>query len=51
VFWYCQGVPSHEMGRRLSPFGDAWDAERALDVAAALIAATLNQPGFVAAAA
>ncbi|MCA1647598.1 MAG: hypothetical protein LC797_19750 [Chloroflexi bacterium] len=43
VYWYRQGVPAHEIGRRLSPFGGAWDAERALSVAAALIADSLNQ--------
>jgi hypothetical protein len=42
VYWYTQGVPTSEIGRRLSPFGSAWDAERALGVAAALIARTLN---------
>jgi hypothetical protein len=45
VHWYRQGVSAHEIGRRLSPFGGAWDAERALAVAAALIAYTLNQGG------
>jgi hypothetical protein len=43
VYWYRQGVPAHEIGRRLSPFGGAWDADRALDVAAALIADLLNR--------
>jgi hypothetical protein len=43
VYWYCQGVSLHEIGRRLSWFGGAWDAERALDVAAALIADALNR--------
>jgi hypothetical protein len=43
VFWYRQGVSEHEIGQRLSPFGGAWDAERALDVAAALIAEVLNR--------
>jgi hypothetical protein len=47
VFWYCQGVSAHEIGRRLSAFGGAWDADRALDVASALIAHILNQPGFL----
>jgi hypothetical protein len=42
VCWYRQGVPAHEIGRRLSPFGGAWDADRALDVAATLIADLLN---------
>jgi hypothetical protein len=45
VHWYRQGVSAHEIGRRLSPFGGAWDADRALTVAAALIAYTLNQSG------
>jgi hypothetical protein len=44
VYWYRQGVPSHEIGRRLSPLGGAWDADRALEVAAALIATALNRP-------
>jgi hypothetical protein len=47
VFWYCQGVSAHEIGRRLSTFGGAWDADRAVDVASALIAHILNQPGFL----
>lgn len=51
VFWHRQGVPAADIGQRVSPFGGAWDAERALDVAFALIAQTLNQPGFPALAA
>jgi hypothetical protein len=43
VFWYSQGLSEHEIGRRLSPFGTAWDADRALNAAAALIAQALNQ--------
>jgi len=46
VFWYCQGVPELEIGRRLSPFGGEWDAERALMVAATLIANALNGGEF-----
>src|SRR5437667_8197879 len=46
VFWYCQGVSTHEIGKRISPFGSAWDADRALDVAAALIARALNRGHF-----
>ena len=46
VFWYRQGVPACEIGRRLSPFGSAWDADRALDVAATLIAQALNRDDF-----
>jgi hypothetical protein len=42
VYWYRQGIPPHEIGRRLSRFGGAWDAERAFGVAAELIARTLN---------
>ena len=42
VLWFRQGLPAQEIGRRLSTFGGAWDAERALDVAATLIADTLN---------
>ena len=45
VLWYRQGVSAHEIGRRLSPFGGAWDADHALAVAAALIAYILNQGG------
>jgi hypothetical protein len=45
VHWYRQGVSAHEIGRRLSPFGGAWDADHALAVAAALIAYILNQGG------
>ena len=47
VYWYCQGVPMHEIGRRLTPFGGPWDADRALDVAAALIAHAMNR-GYIA---
>ena len=43
IFWYRQGIPSSEIGRRLSHFGGAWDAERAIGVAAELIARTLNE--------
>jgi hypothetical protein len=42
VFWYRQGVSPCEIGRRLSPLGGAWDANRALDTAAELIAQALN---------
>ena len=42
VYWYMHGIPPHEIGQRLSPFGSAWDAERALDVATSLIAKALN---------
>jgi hypothetical protein len=44
VYWYRQGVPAHEIGRRLSRFGGAWDADRAITVASELIARALNQP-------
>ncbi|MBV9579694.1 MAG: hypothetical protein JO057_13985 [Chloroflexi bacterium] len=43
VFWYRQGVSACEIGRRLSPLGGAWDANRAVDTAAALIAQMLNR--------
>ena len=43
VYWYRQGVSSCEIGRRLSPLGDEWQAERALDVATMLIARSLNR--------
>jgi hypothetical protein len=43
VYWFRQGIPSHEIGRRLSAFGGAWDADRALDAAAGLIAQALNR--------
>jgi hypothetical protein len=46
VFWYSQGMPPGEIGRRLSPFGSAWDADRALSVATALIATVLNSHGL-----
>ena len=42
VYWYRQGIPPHEIGRRLSRFGGAWDADRAFAVAAELIARVLN---------
>lgn len=47
VFWFAQGLTLDEIGRRISPFGGAWDAERAVDVASALIAYILNEKGFV----
>jgi hypothetical protein len=43
VFWFRQGLSAQEIGGRLSAFGGAWDAEHALDVAATLIADTLNR--------
>jgi hypothetical protein len=46
VYWYRQGIPPREIGRRLSPFGSEWDAERALDVAATLIARSLNRSEY-----
>lgn len=45
VYWYRQGLSASEIGRRISPFGTAWDADRALDAAARLIAEALNQGG------
>ena len=45
VYWYRQGLSACEIGRRLSPFGGAWDANRALDTAATLIAQALNRGG------
>jgi len=47
VLWYRQGVPPNEIGRRLSPMGGAWDADRAIDVAMLLIATALNRPELV----
>ena len=47
VFWHSQGVSLEDIGRRLSRFGGAWDAERAIDVASQLIAHMLNEPGFM----
>ncbi|HEV7664122.1 MAG TPA: hypothetical protein VGQ62_11350 [Chloroflexota bacterium] len=46
VFWYRMGVPADEIGQRVSHFGGAWDAERAVTVAAELIAHILNSPGL-----
>ena len=43
VFWYSQGLSEQEIGRRLSPFGTAWDADRALNAATTLIAQALNR--------
>ena len=43
VYWYCQGLSAADIGRRISPFGGAWDANRALDAAASLIADALNR--------
>ncbi len=47
VFWHSQGISLDDIGRRLSPFGGAWDADRAIAAASALIAYVLNQPGFI----
>jgi hypothetical protein len=43
VFWFRQGISPSEIGQRLSAFGGDWDANRALDVAAGLIAEALNR--------
>ena len=43
VYWYRQGMSLPDIGRRLSPFGTDWDANRALDAAATLIAQSLNR--------
>lgn len=43
VYWYRQGMSLRDIGRRLSPFGGVWDANRALDAAALLIANSLNR--------
>jgi hypothetical protein len=48
VFWYCQGVPLEEIGRRISPFGSEWDADRALATVSRLIAQVLNTQEAVA---
>jgi hypothetical protein len=42
VFWYTHGLPSEEIGRRLSPFAHQYSGERAIDAACAAIAALLN---------
>ena len=47
VLWHSQGLSLETIGRRLSPLGGPWDAERALITASALIAHVLNEPGFV----
>lgn len=43
VYWHRHGLSSEEIGRRLSPLGTSWDAERALSAAASLIAQALNR--------
>lgn len=43
VFWYREGLPEDEIGRRLSPFGGAWDGDRAIAAASGLIAELLNR--------
>jgi hypothetical protein len=43
LFWFRQDVPLEEIGRRLSPFGGSFDAERAILTAAHLVAAVLNR--------
>jgi hypothetical protein len=45
IYWYRQGIPSAEIGRRLWHFGDTWDAERAIGAASQLIARALNEAG------
>jgi hypothetical protein len=45
VFWYVQGRPRDEIGRRLRPLGGIWDADLALEVASFLIASVLNERG------
>lgn len=47
VFWHRQGLSLEDIGRRLSPFGGPWDADRAIATASALIAHILNEPGFI----
>jgi hypothetical protein len=42
VFWYRHGLSAEEIGRRLTPFGDATYGERAINAACALIARVLN---------
>jgi hypothetical protein len=42
VHWYRQGLTEDEIGKRLSPFGTNFDAQRAIDAATALIAEALN---------
>src|ERR1051326_6859798 len=44
VFWYRHGLSSYEIGRRLTPFGEASYGDRAIDAACALIAHRLNHP-------
>lgn len=48
VYWYCEGVALDQIGRRVSPFGSEWDADRAVDTASRLIAQLLNKQGAVA---
>src|SRR5262252_4128101 len=43
VYWHRQGVQPDEIGRRLSPFGTEWDADRAIEAATSLIAEVLNR--------
>ena len=43
VFWYQHGVEAADIGRRLSPFGGAWDGERAIVTTCRLIARLLNR--------
>jgi hypothetical protein len=45
VFWFARGLAPEAIGRRLGIFSGAWDAEVALEVAACLIAAVLNERG------
>jgi hypothetical protein len=42
VVWYAHGLSSEEIGRRLTPFGQQYSGDRAIDAACTAIAALLN---------
>ena len=42
LFWHRGGLSPDEIGRRIGLFGGPWRARRALEIAAACIAARLN---------
>jgi hypothetical protein len=43
VFWFQRGASAEDIGRRLTPFGEACYGNRAIDAACALIAERLNR--------
>jgi hypothetical protein len=46
VFWFQHGASAEDIGRRLTPFGEACYGNRAIDAACGLIADRLNGVGL-----